>query len=125
MRAAYLSLHHMKIIAPVDGVVAQRTVQVGLRVAAGATLMSVVPLAGVWVDANFKESQLSRMRVGQPVKITTDIYGGAVAYHGRIAGLGAGSGAAFAPSAAPERIGQLDQDRAARTGAHHAGPRPN
>jgi membrane fusion protein (multidrug efflux system) len=95
LRAAYLMLHHMKIIAPVDGVVAQRVVQVGQRVTAGAPLMSVVPLSGVWVDANFKESQLSRMRVGQPVTITTDIYGGAVTYHGHIAGLGAGSGAAF------------------------------
>jgi membrane fusion protein (multidrug efflux system) len=95
LRAAYIALHHMKIVAPVDGVVAQRTVQVGQRVTAGATLMSVVPLQTVWVDANFKESQLARMRLGQPVTITTDIYGGSVTYHGRIGGLGAGSGAAF------------------------------
>jgi membrane fusion protein (multidrug efflux system) len=96
LRAAAITLAHMKIVAPVDGVIAQRTVQVGQRVNAGAPLMAVVPLSDVWVDANFKEVQLARMRVGQPVKIVTDIYGSNVAYHGRIAGLGAGSGSAFA-----------------------------
>jgi len=76
LRAAAIALAHMKIVAPVDGVVAQRTVQVGQRVNAGAPLMAVVPLSNVWVDANFKEGQLSRMRIGQPVNVTTDIYGG-------------------------------------------------
>jgi membrane fusion protein, multidrug efflux system len=95
LRAAAIMLAHMKIVAPVDGVVAQRTVQVGQRVNAGAPLMAVVPLSNVWVDANFKEVQLARMRIGQPVRITTDIYGSKVAYHGKIAGLGAGSGSAF------------------------------
>jgi membrane fusion protein (multidrug efflux system) len=96
LRAAVLTLAHMKIVAPVDGVIAQRTVQVGQRVNAGAPLMAVVPLSDVWVDANFKEVQLARMRVGQPVRIVTDIYGSKVAYHGHIVGLGAGSGSAFA-----------------------------
>jgi len=96
LRAAAIALAHMKIVAPVDGVIAQRTVQVGQRVNAGAPLMAVVPLSNVWVDANFKESQLSRMRIGQPVKVTTDLYGGKVVYHGHVAGLGAGSGSAFA-----------------------------
>jgi len=96
LRAAAIALAHMKIVAPVDGVVAQRTVQVGQRVNAGAPLMAVVPLSNVWVDANFKEVQLSRMRIGQPVHVTTDIYGGKVTYHGHVAGLGAGSGSAFA-----------------------------
>ena len=96
LRAAAITLAHMKIVAPVDGVIAQRTVQVGQRVNAGAPLMAVVPLSDVWVDANFKEVQLARMRIGQPVRITTDIYGSQIAYHGRIAGLGAGSGSAFA-----------------------------
>jgi membrane fusion protein (multidrug efflux system) len=96
LRAAAIALFHMKIVAPVDGVIAQRTVQVGQRVNAGAPLMAVVPLANVWVDANFKEGQLAGMRIGQPVKITTDIYGSRIAYHGKIAGLGAGSGSAFA-----------------------------
>ena len=96
LRGAAIALAHMKIVAPVDGVIAQRTVQVGQRVNAGAPLMAVVPLSNVWVDANFKEGQLARMRLGQPVAITTDLYGGKVTYHGHIAGLGAGSGSAFA-----------------------------
>jgi len=58
--------------------------------------MAVVPLEDVWVDANFKEHQLEDVRVGQPVTVTTDIYGGSVTYHGRVQGLGAGSGSAFA-----------------------------
>ena len=96
LRAAAIALGHMRITAPVDGIVAQRTVQVGQRVSAGAPLLAVVPLSNVWIDANFKEGQLARMRIGQPVKITADIYGGGVAYRGRIVGLGAGSGSAFA-----------------------------
>ncbi len=96
LRAAAITLSHMKIVAPVDGVVAQRTVQVGQSVNAGSPLMAVVPLSNVWVDANFKEVQLARMRIGQPVRITTDLYGGKVVYRGHVAGLGAGSGSAFA-----------------------------
>jgi membrane fusion protein (multidrug efflux system) len=96
LRAAAIALAHMKLVAPVDGVIAQRTVQVGQRVNAGAPLMAVVPLSNVWVDANFKEGQLARMRLGQPVAVTTDLYGSEVIYHGHIAGLGAGSGSAFA-----------------------------
>jgi len=95
LRAAAIALAHMKIVAPVDGIIAQRTVQVGQRVNAGAPLMAVVPLSNVWIDANFKEVQLARMRIGQPVRITTDIYGSKVAYRGRVVGLGAGSGSAF------------------------------
>ncbi|MDB5733372.1 MAG: hemolysin [Alphaproteobacteria bacterium] len=96
LRAAAIAYGHMRIIAPLDGVVAQRTVQAGQQVAAGTPLMAVVPLNNVWIDANFKEVQLSRMRVGQPVTVTADIYGGGVKYHGHIEGLGAGSGSAFA-----------------------------
>jgi membrane fusion protein (multidrug efflux system) len=96
LRNAAISESHMRIVAPVDGVVAQRTVQIGQQVAAGAALMAVVPLQDVWIDANFKEGQLARMRVGQPVEVTTDFYGDDVVYHGRIEGLGAGSGSAFA-----------------------------
>ncbi len=82
--------------APVTGYVAKRGVQVGQRVAPGAALMAVVPLEQVWVDANFKESQLAGVRVGQPVTVTADLYGGRVEYRGRVAGFGAGTGAAFA-----------------------------
>jgi len=96
LRTAAIVLGHMRIVAPVDGVIAQRTVQVGQQVQAGTPLMAVVPLSTVWVDANFKEVQLQDMRVGQPVTVTADVYGGSVVYHGHIEGLGAGSGSAFA-----------------------------
>jgi len=96
LRAAAIAYGHMRLIAPLDGVIAQRTVQAGQQVAAGTPLMAVVPLSNVWIDANFKEVQLARMRVGQPVDVKTDIYGGSVTYHGHIEGLGAGSGSAFA-----------------------------
>jgi len=96
LRNAAIVLGHMKLIAPVDGVVAQRTVQLGQQIAPGTPLMAVVPLKDVWVDANFKEGQLADMRVGQPVTVTADIYGGSVTYHGKVQGLGAGSGSAFA-----------------------------
>jgi membrane fusion protein (multidrug efflux system) len=96
LRNAVISLGHMRLVAPLDGVVAQRTVQVGQQVAAGTPLLAVVPLSNVWIDANFKEGQLEKMRVGQPVTVTADIYGGDVKYHGHIEGLGAGSGSAFA-----------------------------
>ena len=96
LRTAMIQQGHMRVVAPVDGVVAQRTVQVGQSVAAGTPLMAVVPLNNVWVDANFKEVQLQDMRVGQPVTITADMYGGKVTYHGHVEGMGAGSGSAFA-----------------------------
>jgi len=96
LRAAAITFGHMRLIAPLDGVIAQRTVQAGQQVAAGTPLMAVVPLSHVWIDANFKEVQLARMRVGQPVTVKADIYGGGVTYHGHIEGLGAGSGSAFA-----------------------------
>jgi membrane fusion protein (multidrug efflux system) len=87
LRNASLVLDHMQLFAPVDGVVAQRTVQVGEQVAPGTPLLAIVPLDNVWVDANFKEVQLTRMRVGQPVTLTADIYGGGVTYHGYVAGF--------------------------------------
>ena len=96
LRNTIIAQGHYRIVAPVDGVVAQRTVQVGQQVAAGTPLLAVVSLSNVWVDANFKEVQLQNMRVGQPVTITADIYGGKVTYHGKVEGMGAGSGSAFA-----------------------------
>ena len=96
LRNAVLTLDYMRIISPVDGEVAQRSVQLGEQIAAGTPLMAVVPLNDVWIDANFKEVQLTRMRIGQQVKVTADIYGGGVVYHGRVVGLSAGSGGAFA-----------------------------
>lgn len=96
VREAMLAEARTTILAPVSGDIAKRVVQVGQRVAPGMNLMSVVPLDKVWVDANFKEGQLGRMRIGQPVVLTADIYGDEVEYPGRVAGLGAGTGAAFA-----------------------------
>jgi membrane fusion protein (multidrug efflux system) len=96
VREAYLALHRAALPAPVDGYVAKRTVQLGQRVAAGAPLMSVIPLQQLWVDANFKEVQLRNIRIGQPVKLTADVYGKRMEYQGTVAGLGAGTGAAFA-----------------------------
>jgi membrane fusion protein (multidrug efflux system) len=95
-RRAAIRRGHMTLITPVAGVVAQRRVQIGQQIAAGTPLMAVVPLDRVWIDANFRETQLADLRIGQPVTITTDTYGGKIVYHGKVAGLGAGSGNAFA-----------------------------
>jgi membrane fusion protein (multidrug efflux system) len=93
---AYIAYARTSVPAPVSGFVAKRSVQVGQRVSAGTALMAVVPLDKVWVDANFKESQLADVRVGQPAAVVADLYGGKVEYHGQVAGFGAGTGAAFA-----------------------------
>jgi membrane fusion protein (multidrug efflux system) len=92
---AMLALQRTELPAPVSGHVAKRSVQLGQRVAAGAPLMSVIALEQLWVDANFKEGQLQRLRIGQPVTLEADVYGKKVAFHGRVEGLGAGTGAAF------------------------------
>ncbi|MDQ2964020.1 MAG: efflux RND transporter periplasmic adaptor subunit [Pseudomonadota bacterium] len=96
VRDAYLTYARTALPAPVSGFVAKRAVQLGQRVGPGAALMAIVPLDQVWIDANFKEPQLSGMRVGQPVKLVADLYGGKVVYHGKIAGFSAGTGSAFA-----------------------------
>ena len=96
LREAFLASRRAALPAPVDGYVAKRTVQLGQRVSAGAPLMSVVPLNQLWVDANFKEGQLRHIRLGQPVKLTADLWGEKVEYSGKVAGLGVGTGAAFA-----------------------------
>lgn len=96
VREAWLAVQRAEVRAPLSGYVARRNVQVGQRVDAGANLMSVVELDKVWVEANFKEAQLRRVRIGQPARLTADLYGKAVVYEGRVAGLGAGTGSAFA-----------------------------
>jgi membrane fusion protein (multidrug efflux system) len=96
VRDAYLAYARNTLPAPVTGYVARRSVQVGQRVAPGTPLMAIVPLDGVWVDANYKESQLKNMRIGQPVTLTADVYGSGVTYHGRVVGFSAGTGSAFA-----------------------------
>ena len=96
VREAFVALQRVELQAPVDGYVARRNVQLGQRLQAGAPLLSVIALDQVWVEANFKESQLQNLRLGQPVELTADVYGKKVVYHGSIDGLGAGTGAAFA-----------------------------
>jgi membrane fusion protein (multidrug efflux system) len=95
LRQAYLNLQRSAIVAPVSGYVAKRQVQLGQRVQPGATLMTIVPLEQVWVEANFKETQLGHMRIGQPVEVHSDLYGGDVEYNGKVASLGLGTGSAF------------------------------
>jgi membrane fusion protein (multidrug efflux system) len=96
VRNAALALHRTELISPVSGVIARRSVQIGQRVSAGTPLLAVVPLDDVWIDANFKEVQLERMRTGQPVTVHADLYGRNVTYHGHLVGIAAGSGNAFA-----------------------------
>ena len=96
VQAAYLALARGTLPAPITGYVAKRSVQVGQRVAAGMPLLSIVPLNTLWVDGNFKEVQIARMRIDQPVTLQSDVYGSDVVYHGKVAGLSAGTGAAFA-----------------------------
>ncbi|PCG15335.1 HlyD family efflux transporter periplasmic adaptor subunit [Sphingomonas adhaesiva] len=95
-RRAAIVRGHMRVTAPIDGVVAQRTVQVGQQIAAGTPLMAIVPLDRLWVDANFRETQLKDLRIGQPATLVADTYGDDIVYHGRVVGVGAGSGNAFA-----------------------------
>ncbi|MGO4280209.1 membrane fusion protein, multidrug efflux system [Cupriavidus sp. OV038] len=96
VRNASIALSRTRILAPVGGVVTKRSVQVGQRVSPGVSMMSVVPLDHLWVTANLKESQLRDIRLGQPVTLTTDLYGRRVVYHGRVIGQDAGTGSAFA-----------------------------
>ena len=93
--AAKLDLERTVIRAPIDGVVTKRQVQVGQRVAQGSPIMTIVPLAQVYVDANFKERQLGKVKVGMPAKVTADIYGGDVVYHGKVVGFSGGTGASL------------------------------
>jgi membrane fusion protein (multidrug efflux system) len=102
---ARVNLERTVIRAPVDGVVAKRSVQVGQQVKEGTALLSVVPLAQVHVDANFKEGQLDHVRIGQPVKVTSDVYGRKVTYRGVVSGLAGGTGATFATIPAQNATG--------------------
>jgi membrane fusion protein (multidrug efflux system) len=94
--AARLALTRTVLRAPIDGIVAQSDVQIGQRVDVGKTLMAVVPVRDVYVDANFKEGQLRKVRIGQKVTLTSDLYGTSVVFHGHVSGVGGGTGSAFA-----------------------------
>lgn len=95
VRDAYVAAFRTAVPAPVTGMVTKRNVQVGQRINPGTSLMSVVPLDHLWVNANFKESQLRHIRIGQPVTLVADVYGGDVVYHGSVVGQDAGTGSAF------------------------------
>ena len=92
---AWLAVRRNAVIAPVSGYVAKRSVQLGSHVTPGTPLMSIVPLDQLWVDANFKESELRNIRIGQAATIETDLYGSKVVYHGKVLGMSAGTGSAF------------------------------
>jgi membrane fusion protein (multidrug efflux system) len=95
LRLAFRNLQRSTIVSPVDGTVGQRSVQIGQQVGPGVPLMSIIPLERLWVEANFKEGQIRHMRVGQPVRIVSDVYGSQVVYHGRVEGFSAATGSAF------------------------------
>jgi membrane fusion protein (multidrug efflux system) len=105
LRDASLGLARTTLAAPVGGIVARRNVQIGQRVAQGAPLMAIVPLDQMWVTANLKETQLKDVRIGQPVAVTSDVYGADVVFHGRVAGQEAGTGSAFAAVPAQNATG--------------------
>ncbi|WP_342052726.1 MULTISPECIES: HlyD family secretion protein [unclassified Cupriavidus] len=105
VRDAWLANARNTLPAPVTGYVARRSVQVGQRVAPGNPMMAVVPLDGVWVDANFKEVQLRHLRIGQPVELRADVYGSKVTYHGKVVGFAAGTGSAFSALPAQNATG--------------------
>ena len=95
MRDAWLALQRTKVISPITGYVSRRSVQVGAQIAAGSPLMAVVPADHIWVDANFKETQIANMRIGQPATVVSDVYGDDVVYQGKVAGIDMGTGSAF------------------------------
>ncbi|MBV2181136.1 MAG: HlyD family efflux transporter periplasmic adaptor subunit [Castellaniella sp.] len=96
VRQAWLAQERTRVPAPVTGMVAQRSVQLGQRIQPGTPLMTIVPLNSLWVEANFKENQLHAMKPGQKVSLVADLYGSDVTYHGTVVGVSAGSGSAFA-----------------------------
>jgi membrane fusion protein (multidrug efflux system) len=96
LQQAELNLARTRISAPIDGVIVKNAVQIGQQVQSGQTLMTIVPIEAVYVNANYKEAQLRNVRIGEPAVLTSDLYGGSVKYHGKVVGIGGGTGAAFA-----------------------------
>ncbi|MFA6232396.1 MAG: efflux RND transporter periplasmic adaptor subunit [Rhodanobacter sp.] len=95
VRDAWIAVYRTEVPAPVTGMVTKRNVQLGQKINPGVSLMSVVPLDHLWVNANFKESQLRHIRIGQKVELVADVYGDDVVYHGTVVGQDAGTGSAF------------------------------
>lgn len=96
LRTAWLAAARTRVVAPVSGYVVRRAVQLGQQVTPATEMLAIVPVDSVWIDANFKENQLRSLRIGQPVDISTDMYGSHAKYHGRVLGLNAGTGSALA-----------------------------
>jgi membrane fusion protein (multidrug efflux system) len=96
LRAAWLSVTRTHVLAPVSGYVVRRSVELGEQVAPSTEMLALVPVSSMWVDANFKENQLGDLRIGQPVRVSVDMYGSQVDYHGKVLGLTAGTGSALA-----------------------------
>ncbi|MEZ3499545.1 multidrug efflux MFS transporter periplasmic adaptor subunit EmrA [Pantoea sp. KPR_PJ] len=95
LRDAWLALQRTEIRSPMDGYVSRRSVQVGSQISPSTPLMAVVPANNLWIDANFKETQLAGVRIGQDATVVADIYGDDVVYHGKVVGLDMGTGSAF------------------------------
>ena len=95
LRDAWLALQRTEIRSPMDGFVSRRSVQVGSQISTSTPLLAVVPATNLWIDANFKETQLAGVRIGQPATVVADIYGDDVVYHGKVVGLDMGTGSAF------------------------------
>ncbi|QGN39322.1 multidrug efflux MFS transporter periplasmic adaptor subunit EmrA [Klebsiella oxytoca] len=95
VRNAWLALQRTKIVSPISGYVSRRSVQPGAQITTTTPLMAVVPATNLWIDANFKETQLAHMRIGQPATVVSDIYGDDVKYTGKVVGLDMGTGSAF------------------------------
>jgi len=96
LRSAWLASNRTRVLSPVSGYIVRRSVQLGQQVTPATEMLAVSPLNSVWIDANFKETQLKQVRIGQPVTVSTDIYGSSVKYHGTVLGLTPGTGAALA-----------------------------
>ena len=96
LRTAWLAAARTRVVAPVSGYVVRRSVQLGQQVAPATEMLAIVPVDSMWIDANFKENQLSGVRIGQAVSVSADMYGSRVHYHGRVLGLTAGTGSALA-----------------------------
>jgi len=96
LRSNWLASNRTHVLSPVSGYVVRRSVQLGQQVNPGTEMLAIVPLNSVWIDANFKETQLAKLRIGQPVEVEADIYGSHFIYHGKVLGLTAGTGAALA-----------------------------
>jgi len=96
LRAAWLTVSRTRVLAPISGYVVRRSVELGEQVSPSTEMLALVPVTSMWVDANFKENQLGSLRIGQPVRVSVDMYGSHVDYHGKVLGLTAGTGSALA-----------------------------